>query len=269
VFLLSIKTFDGIINVIWKTQMNEIKETLAIFKARWLEATLIIGLMLLPNLLNHIFDHRILISIAGFGIVSLGIIISAGFLRTVYLEQEKRQSLLDLMQIGKHFFLRLLGFGILCGLAAMLSLWLFGKINTYTGLSATFPFAQQIGFTFIKVIFAKLIILIPAIIIISDCSLSKSFGLMWKVKLLKAKPLLIIFFIKIVVLPYLLLFFPNFRGTQPAITWSYTVSILYSIMLLFLTLMVQMMAVRFVSSLGIDCNEPYKPTKSFKLSSIV
>ncbi|MHC4103397.1 MAG: hypothetical protein ACYSR9_00550 [Planctomycetota bacterium] len=241
--------------------MNEIKETLAILKARWLEATLIIGLMLLPNLLNNIFrihyDHRILISIAGLGIISLIIIISAGFLRTVYLEQEKRQSLLDLMQIGKHFFLRLLGFSILCGLASMLSFGLFGKFNTYTGLNETFPFSQHIGFTFIKLIFAKLIILIPAIIIILDCSLSKGFGLMWKVKLLKARPLLIIYLIQIVVLPYLLLFFPNFRGTQPAITWSYTVSILYSIMLWFLTLMVQMMAVRFVSSLGIDCNEPY------------
>ena len=236
--------------------MNEIKETLAILKARWLEATLIIGLMLLPIFGIH-SDNRILISIAALGIFSLRIIITAGFLRTVYLEQEKRQSLLDLMQIGKHFFWRLLGFIILLGLVGMLSFGLIGKFNTYTGLNETFPFAQLIGVTFIKLIFAKLIILIPAIIIILDCSLSKGFGLMWKVKLLKARPLLIIFLIQIVVLPYLLFFFPCFRGTQPAITWSYTVSILYSIMLCFLTLMVQMMAVRFVSSLGIDCNEPY------------
>lgn len=250
--------------------MNEIKETLAILKARWPEATLVIGLGFLPNLLSHIFrihyDHRILISLVGLGIVSLSIVVSAGFLRTIYLEQDKRQSLLDLMRIGKHFFLRILVFSILCGLAAMLFIWLFGKFNAYMGLNA---FAQQIGFTFIRIIFAKLIILIPAIIIILDCSLSKSFGFMWKIKLLKAKPLMIIYFIQIVVLPYLLLFFPNFRGAQSAISWSYTLSLLYSIMLRVLILMVQVMAVRFVSSLGISCEEPYEPPDSFKLTGIV
>ena len=238
--------------------MNEIKETLAILKTRWLEATLIIGLRSLPNLLNHIFrihrDWGILPSFMNVGIFLIVTIVSAGFIRTVYLEQDKRQSLLDLMRIGKRFLWRILGFSILCGLATMPFVWLFGG---------------RIGFTLMKLLLAKLTLLIPAIIIVLDCSLSKSFGLMWKVKLLKAKPLLIIFLIQIVVLPYLLLFFPNFRGAQPAITWGYTLSTLYSIMLCILTLMVQMMAVRFVSSLGIDCNEPYKPPESFKLTSIV
>ena len=92
---------------------------------------------------------------------------------------------------------------------------------------------------------------------------------MWKIKLLKAKPLLAIYLIQIIVLPYLLLLFPNFSGAQPAISWSYTFSILYSIILRFLILMVQVMAVKFVGSVGIDYAEPYNPPKSFKMSDIV
>ncbi len=239
--------------------MNEIKETLAILKIRWLEAALIIGLWFLSNLLNQIFrnyfDLRILGSLVTMSIFLLVAIVSVGFLRTVYLEQDKRQSLLDLMRIGKHFFWRFLGFGILCGLAMLPFVWLLRTIIIDTCSNATFPLANRIGFTFITLILAKLILLIPAIIIVLDCSLSKSFGLMWKVKLLKAKPLLIIFLIQIVVLPYLLLFFPNFCGTQPAITWGYTLFTLYSIMLRILALMVQVMAVRFVGSLEFRIQE--------------
>ena len=253
--------------------MNEIKETLAILKARWLEASVIIGLWFLHNLLNQIFRNysglKSLGSLVTLSIFFLGAIISVGFLRTVYLEQNKRQSLLGLIRTGKHFFWRFFVFGLLVGLAMMLFLGLLRTIITDAVSDETFPLAIQIGATIITLILVKLPLLIPAIIIVLDCNLFKSFGIMWKVKLLKAKPLLIIFLIQIVVLPYLLLFFPNFRGTQPAITWSYTVSILYSIMLHILVLMIHMMAVRFVSSLGIDCNEPYKPSKSFKLSSIV
>lgn len=224
--------------------MNEIKETLAILKTRWLEATLIIGLRSLPNLLNHIRIYRwgILASLMTVGIFLIFTIVSTGFLRTVYLEHDKRQSLLDLMRIGKHFLWRIFGFSLLCGLATMPFVWLFGRL-----------FGNRIGFTLMQLLLAKLTLLIPAIIIVLDCSLSKSFGLMWKVKLLKAKPLLIIFLIWIVVLPYLLLpFSPYFRGAQPAITWGYTLFTLHYIMLHILALMVQVMAVRFVSSLGIQ-----------------
>lgn len=235
---------------------NEIKKTLAILRTRWPEAVLIIGLGFVPNLLNHILrihsNLRMLVSFVGIGIFLLVTIISAGFLRTLYLEQDKRQSLHSLMQIGKHFLWRLLGFSILCGLAVMLFVWLLHTIIANTLSNATFPFANQIGFTFITLIFAKLVLLIPAIIIVLDCRLSESFGLMWKVNLLKAKPLLMIFLIQMIVLPYLLLFFPNFRAAQPAITWSYTGFMLYSIILRILGLMVQVMAIRFVASLGID-----------------
>lgn len=253
--------------------MNEIKETLDILKTRWIEAALIIGLWFLSNPLNQIFRNypglKILGSLATISIFLFVTIVSIGFLRTIYLEQDKRRSVLDLMRIGKHFFWRFFVFGLLGGLAMMLFVALLGAIITDAVSDATLPLANWIGFTFIRLIAAKLILLIPAIIIVLDRSLSKSFGIMWKVKLLKAKPLLIIFLIQMVVLPYLLVLFPNFRGVRPSITWGYTLSALYTIMLCILTLVVQIMAVRFISSLSIDFNEPYEQPESFKLTGIV
>jgi len=252
--------------------MNEIKETLAILKTRWFEAALIIGLCFLHNLLSYIFriysDFRALASLVTMSIFLLIVIVLAGFLRTVYLEQGKRQTLPDLIRIGKHFFWRFFGLGILLGSAIMFFVWLLTITIADAGSDAAFPLANRIGFTFMTLILAKPTLLIPAIIIVLDCSLSKSFGFMWKVKLLKAKPLLIIFLIQIV-LPYFLLFFPDFREARPAITWGYTLSVLYFIMSCILILMVQMMAVRFVSSLGIDGNEPSESPEPFNLTSIV
>ena len=92
---------------------------------------------------------------------------------------------------------------------------------------------------------------------------------MWKVKLLKAKPLLMVYLVQIIVLPYLLLFLQNLHGVQTIIPTGYTLSTLYSIVLHVLALMVQVMAVRFVGSLGINHNEPYEPPKSFRLDGII
>ena len=252
--------------------MNEIKEAIAILKTRWLEAALIIGLWFLPNISNRIFriypSLRILGSLVGIGIFLLVAIISIGFLRTVYLEQDKKRSLSELMRIGKHFFWRFFGFAMLLGSVMMLYTGLLRVIIPYRASSTAFPLAHRIGFTLITIALAKLSLLIPAIIIVLYCSLFKSFGIMWKVKLLKAKPLLVVYLIQIIVLPYLLLFLQNLHGVQTTIPMGYALSTLYSIMLRILALMVQVMAVRFISPLAIDHNEHYNPPESFKLTGI-
>ena len=235
--------------------MNEIKETLAILKARWHEVTLIIGLWFLHRLivltLRTYPDITTLVSFVTISLSLFILVVSTGFLRTVYLEQDKRQSLPDLMRIGKHFFWRILGFGVLLGFAMMFFPWLLSIIIKGDTIS---PLVKQIRFPFIQLILAKPILLIPAIIIVADCSLSKSFGIMWKVKLLKAKPLLIFFLIEGIVIPYLLvLFFPGFLRAHLSITWGDAIYTLYSVISHIMALMVYVMAVRFVSSLGIDC----------------
>ena len=240
--------------------MNEIKQALVILKNRWPEVTLIIALWLLQRLITLLLriypDLNTLAQLVTI-IMSLFIfVVWIGFLRTVYLQKENRQSLPDLVRTGKHLFWRFLGLAILGGLAIMLFLQLLRII--FFG-DAIPPLASRISGLFIKLILVKLTLLIPAIIIVTDCSISKSFSIMWNIKLLKAKPLLIFYLIAIVILPSLILFFfPDFWCTRSSITWADTIPTMYYIISRILFLMVYVMAVRFVSSLNINCSENQK-----------
>ena len=259
--------------------MNEFKEALSIIKTRWAEAGLIIGLTFLPNLSNQIllqYYHRYSfwwVSFLNLGILLFVLLISAGFLRTVYLEQKKRQSPLNLILAGKNFFLRLVGFRLLYAIVLMSLMWLVHWITktTITDISSK-GIPSLIGLTgtiVTSLILAKPFLLIPALIIVLDCDLFESFKFAWRTRLLNAKPLLTVFLARVVVLPYLPLFFSNSCGVScgvsPSMSWSYTFSILYYIVLQVLTLIIQIMAVRFVGSLGIVYNKPDKPIKSFRL----
>ena len=224
--------------------MNEVKETLAILKARWVEVAVIIAIGLAPKLLGRHYPGLAILNIGAFLLYA---IISAGFLRTVYLEHKKQQSISHLMQTGTHFFLRLLGFGIILGLAMMVFI---GLLRAVVGRSN--PLLFRIGFPIITLVLAKLTLLVPAIIIVTDCSLSNSFDLMWKIKLLKAKPLMVVFLIQLVVLPYLPLLLTTICGTQSAMSPAFIISKLNSVVVAVLSLMVKVMAVRFVSSLNLD-----------------
>jgi len=199
--------------------MNEFKEALSILKTRWLEAALIIGLMFLPEMSNQIllrYYHRYSawwVLFLNAGILLFALLVLTGFLRTVYLEQKKRQSLLNLILTGKHFFLRLTGFGILYAIVQMSLIWsvhwIIKTTIIYISLKDIYSLASRIGLTVISLILAKPLLLIPALIIVLDCGLSESFKFAWRTRLLNAKPLLTVFLVQIVVLPYLSLFFPK------------------------------------------------------------
>jgi hypothetical protein len=235
--------------------MNEIKETLAILKTRWHEVSLLLGLWFLFRLTTLIFgiypEHMKLIQVVTFSLSLIALVVSMGFLRTVYLEPDRRQSLLDLIRIGKHFFLRFLVLGLLGGAVMMLPYWLLsicgvkgGALNHNAGL-------------FMKLLLAKLTLLIPAIIIVTDCSIPKSFSLMWKTKLFqaKAKPLLIFFLITKIVLPTLMmLLFSNIFRAHSSINWSDAIRTFYHVASSVMGLMLSVMAIRFVSSLEITDN---------------
>lgn len=228
--------------------MNEIKQTLNILKNRWPEVTLIIGLWFLHRLiiltLRIYPDIRILIQLVAISLSLFVLVVSTGFLRTVYLHQNERQSFRNMVRTGIHFFWRFLGLGILVGFTTMFFFWLLRITNTADVIS------PAISGPFIKILLAKLTLLLPAIIIVTDCSISKSFSIMWKVKLLKAKPLLICFLIVNIVLPTLLmLFLPDFWRASLSITWANAIPVLYSVFSHIMSLMISIMAIRFASSL--------------------
>ncbi|MBN1788028.1 MAG: hypothetical protein JW806_06495 [Sedimentisphaerales bacterium] len=107
---------------------------------------------------------------------------------------------------------------------------------------------HQIGVTIIMLIFAKLNLLVLPIIIVTDNSISKSFDCMWKIKLRKAKTLLTVFLVNTVVLPYLLRPLPNLYTSPPQISWLYIFGILFFVISTTLGFVVQVLALRFVSS---------------------
>ncbi|MBN1787431.1 MAG: hypothetical protein JW806_03455, partial [Sedimentisphaerales bacterium] len=105
--------------------MNEIKETLSVLKTRWFEAFCIVVPWAVFIPLVGLFEkihplkgtEAIFVShiyLLTYICLSLFILlIKGGFLRTVYIEQKKRQSISNLTKAGKHFFSRLLRFYIL------------------------------------------------------------------------------------------------------------------------------------------------------------
>ena len=239
--------------------MNEIKQTLTILKNRWQEVSLLIGLWFLLRLIAltiRIYPAvRHLVQFVSLSLSLFTLIVLIGFLRTVYLQQDERQSLGDLIRTGKPFFWRFLTLAILGGLAMML---FFGSLRI-TGIEGTV--SPHVSTAFMKLLLAKLILLLPAIVIVTDCSISQSFNLMWKIRLLQphAKPLLIFFLITNIVLPTLLmLLFPDFWRTGSPITWATAIPVLYSIFVHIMILMVSVMAIRFVSSLEIIHSKPIK-----------
>ena len=237
--------------------MNEIKETLAILKTRWHEVSLIIGLWFLFRLIVLTFiiypEHMRLIQVVSVSLSIFILLVSMGFLRTVYLQRDQRHSLPALMRIGKHFFLRFLALGIPCGAVTMLYFWL---LRT-TGIADVI--SHHISGPFIKLLLAKLTLLIPAIIIVTDCGICKSFSLMWKTKLFqaKAKPLLIFFLATNIFLPTLMmLFFSNIFRAHSSINWGDAIRTFYHVLSSILALMVSVMAIRFVASLEITDSQP-------------
>lgn len=239
--------------------MSEIKEALSILKARWVETALMIGLVAVPMpLMRLLFEvypieaNRMILANNGILLLQIGIslfvlLIGGGFLRTVYLEGQKRQSISSLMKTGRHFFSRIFGFSILYAGAMMLPIMVLYLIiqarESGENLASTLTFAIRIVQPMIKLILVKPILLVPAVIIVTDCELSESFGFIRRMRLLDAKGMLTVFVIQI----FLPLFFPYFRVES---LWHYPRVMLYSILTYGLMLAVMIMAVRFAGSVS-------------------
>ncbi|MHC4719515.1 MAG: hypothetical protein ACYSYT_03465, partial [Planctomycetota bacterium] len=148
--------------------MTEIKNTLAILKARWPEVTLIIGLYVLSlsvnklHLLIPITKESLLRALSSFVffilliiIIVITILLQTGFQRTFYLEGQKRQSLMTLLRVGKHFFWRMVKFGLIYIPVFFILVWLtFLVIKPFTTIETGFwatskvaPFTYQLCFT--------------------------------------------------------------------------------------------------------------------------
>ncbi len=245
--------------------MNEIKETIAILKARLPEVTLIIGLFALANLSKSLFlptkpdltKTLFLINIPFLlSLMVLSIILYHGFLRTVHLEGPKKQTPMVLLMTGKHFFWRMFGLGLIFAASYLILTWLiFLIIKYFTSIDADFtefakltPWQHQLCFIAAMLILIKVTLFIPALILVLDCGVFKSFQFLRKCKLLESKELVALFCLD-VVMPFLwiLLKIPN----NPETISQYILSIITIVINNILWLIINVTAVRFVGSLDL------------------
>lgn len=251
--------------------MSEIRKTLAILKARWPEVTVIVGLPLLaqflhilsgylttkqfltPNTLNLL---RVLI------IILLPVVLTVlrcGFLRTVYLEGQKRQSIWYLLRAGVHFLWRMIVLGALYGIPfvalILISYYIIVRLVSPKSLSQVIPWIYQLYFVAAHIIFIKLLLCIPALVIVLDCRTFDSFRFLKFCRLSKARALIILYCINIAISLFLSILSRYCWGTNcgstccsgiaSSQTSQYTFVVVSSAVTDFISLMIAVMAVRF------------------------
>ena len=243
--------------------MTEIKKTLAILKARWPEVTLIMGLYLLMLLYYPLFGSvgRRLLTPDKFALLALPmsyllLAISAtlrfGFLRTVYLQGDQRSSPLTLLRTGIYFLWRMIVLGALYSIPFLLVALLSTRI--IVGLVSPESFAQssfwinQLFFLAFSVFLVKLILLLPALVIVLDCRTFESFKFLKHCRLWEAKELVILFYAHLAfrfLLRFLRLHYDILTASR------YILEIGPLIISCFVNLTIVVMAVRFVGSLNL------------------
>jgi len=242
--------------------MTEIKNTLAILKARWPEVILIAGLHILSMLSAKFFrvvkpDWTITWALLYIGfslfIMIISIILYLGFLRTCFLDAQKPRTSMVLLKTGKHFFGRMIGFGILFAIVYFILAWLIFLIaKQFTSVDASFsktakvaPLLYQLCFIGATLILIKPFLFIPALIIVLDCRVFESFKFFKQFKLSDAKELVALFCVQ-AASTLLWVFLPKLAEAETIL--QYTLGITPSIIPYFIGLIVSVIAVRFVAS---------------------
>jgi hypothetical protein len=249
--------------------MNEIKETIAILKARWPEVTFIIGLSVLSLFIDKLHliagtGSTMSESLLGLGyllllliIIWMNLLLTFGFQKTIQLTGKQRQSPMVLLRTGWHFLGRMVKVGLIWLPLYCLLIWLTFLIEkkatfidtNFFKTAQSSPFLYHLCFAVPGFILIKPLLFMPTLIIVLDCQVFQSFKFLKKIRLFDAKELLALFLITTIstfysaVLPKL---------NEPINTWQFALIIFFSALTRFLGLMVAVTAIRFVSSLNLE-----------------
>ena len=244
--------------------MSEIKKTLAILRARWPEAVLIIGIFLSRPLVSRLLfglaakqlltPNKLVLLYPSISLllVAISATLRSGFLRTVYLQGNQRSSPLTLLRTGIYFLWRMVVLGALYSIPFLLVTLL--STGIIAGLVSPESFAQisvwinQLFFLAFSVILVKLILLLPALVIVLDCRTFESFKFLKHCRLWEAKELVILFYAHLAfrfLLRFLRLHYDILTASR------YILEIGPLIISCFVNLIIAVMAVRFVASLDL------------------
>ena len=266
--------------------MTEIKKTLAILKARWPEVTLIIGIFLSRPLVNKLLSGLVakqlltpnkfvlLYPSISLLLVAISATLRSGFLRTVYLQGNQRSSPLTLLRMGIYFLWRMVVLGALYSipflLVTLLSTRIIAGLVSPESLVQIGFWINQLFFMAFSVILVKLILLLPALVIVLDCRTFESFKFLKHCRLWEAKELVILFYAHLVfrfLLRFLRLHYDIPTGSR------YILEIGPLIISGFVNLTIAVMAMKFVASLDLvydsspsSPNSQDSPGEQFKSS---
>lgn len=258
--------------------MKEIKNTLLIFKARWLEAAAIVGLSGVYPILSMLSrDVRnsnqtlsntviyLILVLVSFAVVIIQIMLFYGFQRSVYLFETRRNSLAELLKYGAYFFWRLIGFGIILAIAHFFLQWLI-SIPTAPFLCPDSTLFQRVKecpmvfafhSSFASIVLIKPVLFISALIIVLDCKLFESFKFLKICRLPKAKEAVILYCVAILVSTFLWALGQNLISPQSTEYYLYTFA--SSVLRTLLSLMWAVLAIRYVASLELDYDRQIQP----------
>ena len=230
--------------------MNEIKETIAILKARWPEVSFLIILYSLfplgiflpdmyPSAQSCFIFTLFLLSISL--IPLLNVLFLIGFIRTAYTKGPKRHSILALLQVGKHFLLRILYICLILGIL----IWSLGRPFS---LITKHSMLIKLCFLLASLIFIKYLLFLPAIIIVYDCRFSKIFGLMKKCKLSDVRELIALFLVSAALAS---LWKTSSELKDVGKTLDYALTIVLMVLVYFIWFVIWLIATRYVGSLSL------------------
>jgi hypothetical protein len=260
--------------------MTETKKTLAILKARWPEVFLIVGFSTLGHGTSRLImssdSDSTLKDILGcssvfflFSLMIISMILEYGFLRTVHLEGPKKHTPEDLLKTGKHFFWRMVGASLIIGILFFILVGIFFLLLfllNFTSIKTGFfesaksnPQLHNLSIVFARSILIKLSLFIAAIIIVLDCRVFESFNFLKKFKLSESKELVVLYFLSMALLfVWVLLKIPY----NPETILQYSLRIGVNVIHHVLSLIIAVMAVRFVGSLNLVYDKSMKDSNS-------
>lgn len=237
--------------------LSEFKTTLRILKTRWREVSLIMGIHLVQSAVrltfSTLFAKELLAKSRAFGLLGLSIawflvailiLIWTGFLRTVYLEGEMRQSPRVLVRLGVGFFWRMVVVSLVIGVAVVMVGGLCSAVVIFLlDLDGSANWVAVVMGVLISLGLIKFILFIPALIIVLDCSVVVGFTWLKRLRLSEAKGLVIVYCVHVGVDLVRVLLRHAFTGT-----WGHVLNIGFSLAAGFIRLIVSVMAVRFMGT---------------------
>lgn len=245
--------------------MGEIRKTLAIIKNRWPEVTLVLGLYAIGLIaINSVKAEEasltasgLLLLIFSLAVMTAAVILKYGFLRTAHLEGQRQQLTSVLFRVGKQFFWRMAGYGILIlGACLLLLLPLLIMVNGFAFSDVKIfempPWVMSLCFIAATIVLLKPLLFIPALIMGLDCGVFDSINLLKEFSFLRAKPVLVLFLLQIM-FSLMGFFLGSSSDNVSMLYWIYAISL--SIVKIFLELMIVITAIRFVVSLNLLYDE--------------